>query len=80
MIGQLERLRTELAWPQERVAELCGITQAAYSRWLGNKSEPTSLALAGLKSRVPALIAELKASQKKIEKIMREIEALRGGE
>jgi len=80
LIKQLEQIRREMGWPQERLAELCGVTQAAYSRWLSSKSEPTSLALAGLQSRVPTLIAELKASQKKIEKIMKEIEALRGGE
>jgi hypothetical protein len=47
---------------------------------LGRKSEPGSeLVLAGLKARVPHLIAELRASQRKIEKILKEIESLKEG-
>lgn len=78
LIKQLERIRRELDWPQEKVAQLCGVTQETYSRWVRGTSEPTSgLVLAGLKSRVPDLITELKASQRKIERILKEIEDLR---
>jgi transcriptional regulator with XRE-family HTH domain len=81
LVKQLEKIRRELDWPQEKVAELCGVTQETYSRWVSGKSEPGSgLVLAGLKSRVPQLIAELRASQKKIEKILEEIESLKGGD
>jgi transcriptional regulator with XRE-family HTH domain len=81
LVKQLEKIRRELDWPQEKVAELCGVTQETYSRWVSGKSEPGSgLVLAGLKSRVPQLIAELKSSQKKIEKILAEIESLKGGD
>lgn len=80
LVKQLELIRRELDWPQEKVAELCGVTQETYSRWVSGKSVPGSgLVLAGLKSRVPTLIAELRASQKKIEKILAEIESLREG-
>lgn len=80
LVKQLERIRRELDWPQEKVAALCGVTQETYSRWVRGKSEPESgLVVAGLKSRVPALIAELKASQRKIEQILKEIEDLRRG-
>ncbi len=81
LVKRLERIRRELGWPQEKVAQLCGVTQETYSRWVRGKSEPdSSLVLAGLKSRVPALIAELEAAQRKIEQILREIEELKGGE
>ncbi|MDW8329293.1 MAG: helix-turn-helix transcriptional regulator [Candidatus Bipolaricaulota bacterium] len=78
LVRQLERIRRELGWPQEKVATLCGVTQETYSRWVAGKSEPaTGLVVAGLKARVPALIAELRASQRKIEQILKEIESLR---
>ncbi len=81
LVKQMEKMRRELDWPQEKVADLCGVTQETYSRWVSGKSEPGSgLVLAGLKSRVPQLIAELKSSQKKIEKILTEIESLKGGD
>jgi transcriptional regulator with XRE-family HTH domain len=80
LVKGLEKARKDLGWPQEKVAALCGVTQETYSRWVSGKSEPGSgLVLAGLKAKVPALIAELKASQKKIEKILKEIESLRSG-
>ncbi len=78
LIRWMEKTRRELGWPQEKVASLCGVTQETYSRWVSGKSEPGSgLVLAGLKSRVPKLIAELRASQQKIEKILKELESFR---
>ena len=80
LIKSLERARKDLGWPQERIAALLGTSQSTYCRWLDGKSEPGSgLALEGLKARVPQIIAELKASQRKIEKILKEIESLRSG-
>ena len=80
LMRSLERARKDLGWPQEKIAALCGVTQETYSRWVSGKSEPGSgLALEGLKARVPQIIAELKASQRKIEKILREIESLKAG-
>jgi len=80
LIRSLERARKDLGWPQEKIASLCGVTQETYSRWVSGKSEPGSgLVLAGLKARVPHLIAELRASQRKIEKILKEIESLKEG-
>jgi transcriptional regulator with XRE-family HTH domain len=79
LIRRVERLRKELGWSQERIAQLCGIQQATYSRWVQGKSEPTPLAYEGLKSRVPSLIAELQANRQRIEQILRELEELRGG-
>ncbi len=79
LVKRLEKIRRELSWPQARIAKLCGVTQATYSRWVDGKSEPEPLALIGLKSRVPQVIAELKANQMKIEKILKEIESLKEG-
>jgi transcriptional regulator with XRE-family HTH domain len=80
LIRGLERSRKDLGWPQEKIASLCGVTQETYSRWVSGKSEPGSgLVLAGLKVRVPQIIAELKASQRKLERLLREIESLRSG-
>jgi transcriptional regulator with XRE-family HTH domain len=80
LVRSLERARKDLGWSQEKIASLCGVTQETYSRWVSGKSEPGSgLVLAGLKARVPHLIAELRASQRKIEKILKEIESLKEG-
>jgi transcriptional regulator with XRE-family HTH domain len=80
LIRSLERARKDLGWPQEKIASLCGVTQETYSRWVSGKSEPGSgLVLAGLKVRMTHLIAELRASQRKIEKILKEIESLKEG-
>ncbi len=79
LIRRVERLRKELGWSQERIAQLCGIQQATYSRWVQGKSEPTPLAYEGLKSRVPLLIAELQANRREIERILMDLEDLRGG-
>jgi transcriptional regulator with XRE-family HTH domain len=80
LVRSLERARKDLGWPQEKIASLCGVTQETYSRWVSGKSEPGSgLVLAGLKARVPQIIAELKASQRKLERLLREIESLRSG-
>jgi transcriptional regulator with XRE-family HTH domain len=80
LIRSLERARKDLGWPQEKIASLCGVTQETYSRWVSGKSEPGSgLVLAGLKARVPHLIAELRASQRKIEEIIKKIESLKEG-
>jgi transcriptional regulator with XRE-family HTH domain len=80
LIRSLERARKDLGWPQEKIASLCGVTQETYSRWVSGRSEPWSgLVLAGLKARVPQIIAELKASQRKLQRLLRELESLRSG-
>ena len=81
LIRRIEKIRRDLNWPQQRVAVLLGTTQETYSRWISGRSAPGSrLALEGLMSKLPNLIAELRASQKKIERVLKEIESLKGGE
>jgi len=80
IIGQLERIRRELGWSQEHMAQCCRVSQGTYSRWVSGKSEPEPLALDGLKSRMPQLIAELQANRERIDQILKEIQDLRGGE
>lgn len=83
LIDQLERIRTELNWPQEKIASLCGVQQSTYARWVlkikgkTGGSEPTELIFLGLKAKTPELIAELEASRKMLDKLLKEIESLR---
>ena len=77
LIRRIEKIRRDLNWPQQRVAEVFGISQESYSRWINGRCEPASpLVVEGIRSKLPNLIAELRASQKKIEKFLKEIKFL----
>lgn len=79
LIKRLESIRHRLGWSQGRMSELCGVTQETYSRWCSGKSQPNSLAFAGLRARVPELIAELRATWEAVERVFNQIQDEREG-
>jgi len=79
MLTMLMALVGEGLLTRVELASLCGVSYSQLWRWSKGKSEPTPNAFLGIQARMPQIIAELKANQKKIDQILREIESLRGG-
>ena len=74
MIQRLETLRKRLGWKQADTARFCKVEQGTYSRWVSGLSYPEPLAWAGLKALMPEIVAELRASAKELQQLLKEMD------